>query len=523
MAMRIFGVGFTRNNWMGKQMSKTAAIGPIVFAAGLLASPAAFAGLTISAPIDVIGNLSAADFTGNGYGTNTYKDWGNEPSVTVNPTNPSQILVSSFAYGSGPTVGADVFYSSNGGASWSSQFTITQPSASVGIPNDWRFAYDSGGTLHGNVLGGGSAAPNIYAGSSTNPTGAGWTWANGGSPINDAASKNNADQPWIAVSGTHVYAAYDDFNSNNGIRVAASSNGGASFTTDTAANNTGLLASTINPGTRIATDGTGTLYAIYSLGSATATPGVNNVTYYLNRSHDGGSTWDFNGSSAAGGIQIASGVSTQLDNPGTQASNSWFAGVNDLRGSVTAIAADATGAHVYVTYGVQDGSGTDRIYLEEFHAGGGGGLVGSPAVVVSPPGERAALPSVTVLADGTVVVEDETYNAANGKVEVRVAWSSDNGATIAGDDLEYSFTPLSLVAATGSTSSNREFGDYLYLTSLGNTFYGTFAGLGNVNSGRINTTGLIDPFLFTGSVPEPASLALLLAGLGGIGLVRRRK
>ncbi len=49
---------------------------------------------------------------------------------------------------------------------------------------------------------------------------------------------------------------------------------------------------------------------------------------------------------------------------------------------------------------------------------------------------------------------------------------------------------------------NREFGDYVYLTSVGNKFYGTFAGLGNVNAGGINTTGLIDPFLITGSVRQ---------------------
>ena len=31
------------------------------------------------------------------------------------------------------------------------------------------------------------------------------------------------------MSGSNVYAAYDDFNSSNGIRVAASTNGGATY------------------------------------------------------------------------------------------------------------------------------------------------------------------------------------------------------------------------------------------------------------------------------------------------------
>ena len=47
--------------------------------------------LVVSAPVDVIGNLSLSQFTTLGYGTNTYKDWGNEPSVTVNPTNPNDV------------------------------------------------------------------------------------------------------------------------------------------------------------------------------------------------------------------------------------------------------------------------------------------------------------------------------------------------------------------------------------------------------------------------------------------------
>jgi len=52
--------------------------------------------------------------------------------------------------------------------------------------------------------------------------------------------------------------------------------------------------------------------------------------------------------------------------------------------------------------------------------------------------------------------------------------------------------------------------------SIDDTVYGTFAGLGDVNAGGINTTGLIDPFSFSATdVPEPGSLSLVLTGLAG--------
>ncbi len=497
----------------------------LAFAIGVLTAQAAFAiSLSLNAPIDVIGNLPAATFAGRGYGTNSYKDWGNEPFVAVNPVNPNQVVVSSFAFSTTSTAtGANIFYSTTGGSSWTAQFSVPAPTAGVRIPNDWNFAYDSGGTLHAVVLGG-CPTCNIYHGTTTDPTSlAAWSWTGGGTRINSAASTNNADQPWIAIGGGgKIFVGYDDFHTGSGQRVAVSTNNGATFTVDNAINN-GPQSNFVNPGTRIATDGAGNVYSVFGTGDAPSPAGVHNVTYYLNRSGDGGVTWDFNGSSAVGGIVVASGKSSQLDNVGTQAVNNWFAGVNDLRGNITAIAADKTGSHIYVLFGKQDAAGTDRIYLVEFHPSGSG-LIASTPVVVSPAGERAALPSLTVLDNGTVVMMYDTYGA-DGKVHVHVATSSNFGAAIDLDVEEYSFTPLSLFAATGSTTSNREFGDYDFIMSIGDAFYGTFAGLGNVNGGGINTTNLIDPFFFSGavSVPEPGSLLLLLSTFMGFGLLRLLK
>jgi hypothetical protein len=489
--------------------------------------------LSAPAVIDVVGHLPIAEynqFIANAvnYQGDPYKDWGNEPSIAVNPANPSQIVVSSFAYGPGSFVEsgpgatqASLWYSTDGGSNWVIRFPISGfPAQGQSVPDDQTFAYDANGVLHGafltfpshNIFQGTTADPNLD-GVNGRPASV-WQW-NPNRVNLPNASLNSADMPWIALQGNHVYVGYN-FQAGNSHgtagtavegHVSASSDNGATFTSDNAISN-GSRAAFVNPGVRLATDAVGNTYAMFE----TADPSLPEllagqpqmVHYRLNESTDGGASWKYTRNDPIGGLVIDDGMSLQL--------GSSFGGVNNTN-AIDALAADPTGAHVYAVYGKQDASGTDRLYLAEFHPDGQGGLIErANPVALSVPGQRSSLPSIAVAANGTLAVQYDTFTPDDGQFHVHLATSADHGLTFADQTLD-DFT------ATGipfpETGGNRLLGDYQYLIALGNTFYGTFAARGNVNnpSMGINTTDKIDPFFYSAAAPPLSGGAEPLAAV----------
>jgi hypothetical protein len=493
-------------------------------------------------PIDVIGHLPAAEYNQfipnavNFQGNGNFQDWGNEPSVAVNPLNPNDIVVATFAYGSFITSGrgstnASIWYSTDGGADWTIRFPIPiSPAPGQGVPNDQTYAYDSNGVLHAAMLTFGltSSNPglNIFEGTTTDPNADGvdgrpatvWQWDS--NPVNVYNnSLNDADQPWLVLGNGQAYVGYGAFldNGKHGdgnveMRVSASADNGATFTTDNninSTNNNGSLSVTGNPGIRLATDSLGNVYSIYGWDESPAVKAgePSKVEYRLNMSSDGGQTWKFTSlGGQAGGLVVDDGQSLQL--------GSSFGGVNHLTGNITAIAADPSGAHVYVVYGKEDATGTDRLYLAEFHPVGSGGLVErANPLPFSVAGQRSALPSIAVTANGTIAVHYDTFTASDGQFHVHLATSTDQGLTFTDQDL-YDFTTTGIPFPY--TGGNRLLGDYQDLIALGNTVYGTFAARGNVTnpSERIDTTDKIDPFFYSVTLPG-GSLTSLAPSLGG--------
>jgi hypothetical protein len=491
--------------------------------------------------IDVVGHLPVAEF--NQFIRNAvnfqgfpYQDWGNEPSLAVNPLNPNQIAIASFAYGLTlqPGSNASLWYSTDGGADWGIRFPIApQPSPGQFVPNDQVIAYDQSGVLHGAFLTfsfvNGVLLPqsppflNIFHGSTVDPNADGvngrpasvWQW--NPNPVNlDPKSVNSSDRPWLALGNGHAYVGYAAFLSNDGgnveARVSASADNGATFTADNninSTNNNGSLSVAANPAPDVATDQLGNVYSLYEWGETPfAKPGeTTRVHYRLNMSSDGGQTWKFTSfGGKAGGLDVDDGLSLQ--------NGALFGGANRT-GFITALAADPTGRHVYPVYGKEDANGVDRIWLAEFHPDGQGGLVErANPVALSVPGQRSALASVAVAANGTVFVMYDSFDGT--EFHVHLATSTDSGQTFTDQDL-YDFTATGILFKFNG--DNRILGDYQFLTAVGNNVYGTFAGRGNVvnPSTGINTTGYMDPFFFTAtaqslSTPLAPSSPTLVAG-----------
>ncbi len=354
---------------------------------------------------DVVVSNTNANLTN----TDTFND--GEPSIGINPANPDEIVLTAFSGSWGGT--SPLWHSTDGGDTWTKQFTIPVPpgtASATNCPCDQAVDYGRGSQLSGTFL---SFSPtDVYSGTTTNPANsASWNWLldmSGNALRTNSVAAGNTDQPWLLVNRDtalagqdNVYVAYDDFTiSPRGMRVAVA--GGSNPPNFTADNVAGFgPTGTINPGHRLAVDpSTGFVYSLFQQLVGGGAGGSRNVNFMLNRSTDSGASWGLNGSPT--GVLIANTDSTQ---PTPK-----FGTVNALLGGVDHAAVDPTNGDVYYVYGNRDSvTGNNRLAIKRLQDDGAGGLtIGAESFVTGQ--VQAALPSVAVTTNGVVGVLYDTFD-----------------------------------------------------------------------------------------------------------------
>jgi hypothetical protein len=426
--------------------------------------------------VDVVVNNTDPNLTN----TDTFND--GETSITVNPANPNEIVVTAFSGSWGAH--APLWHSTDGGNIWTKQFTVPAPPgiAAAGCPCDQTIDYGADNQMSGTFL-----ISDVFSGITTNPASAAvWNWlviagVTQATNFNNSPPPSFVDQPWLLVNTDpmiptqdNVYAAYDDFTNNfdctgDACNIRVSVSYGVNPPDFTVDNQSGTATGGINPGHRLAIDPrNGSVYSLFQRNIASGAGGSKNIDYMLNRSSDGGATWTLNG--MAGGIIVANGDSTQ---PTPK-----FGTVNALLGGVDHAAVDPNNGDVYYVYGNRDAAtGNDRLAIRRIQDDGGGGVTVGPEHFVTGQVE-AAIPSVAVTSDGTVGVFYYTFDGLSQDnlpiFSAHLAQSSDQGVTFSHQAL---LTFLSSAADNGN-SRQRVLGDYMQMKAVDGCFYGAFTGNG---------------------------------------------
>jgi hypothetical protein len=459
-----------------------------------------------------------------------------EPSIMVNPANPSQVMISSFAdNGNNP-----YFVSTNGGTDWSQAFTIQH--------QDTTLSWGNNGKAYLTYVDNANA---IQLMSSSTPLASPNSFSN----INFPAP--GVDQP--AIFTTSVGAtdyAYVGYNTGAGNDIEYSKNANSSFLGVPLAtwNNVNLpimAGASAAVSVRLAGSGN-TVYAAYEQSTGTTgaggagdlTGGTISVVRSINGGTDNFAANGANGKaltspSGVGAITIPFGdpLNAANPNPGTTLGNS-PTGTGRL-GSDLSIAVNPYNTNqVYVAYAAVVGGNPQITVKESLN----GGETWANSYTVAGP---SALPALAVASSGEVGLLETDYSAGPKTLDTWFYQLAPDLSSV-GSLQELATFPDGTPAGT----TDPYIGDYEGLTTQGANFYGTFSASNNpiladfpqgVYYDRLFTVGAdnftgqlfanatldapansIDPFFFsTAALPEPGALSVLL-GLGMITGLRRR-
>ena len=431
-----------------------------------------------------------------------------ENSIAINPTNPNELVVLGFAETFTSTSNGALWHSTDSGATWTKVLSIPQPPGINGFINDQTLDWGRNNRLGYTVL----TTDNIVSAITSNPVSPSafaYLVQNGTTQLTNhltPSSLNIADQPWTLTNRDtsiaaqdNMYVAYDDFSGSPDMHVAVSY--GVTPPNFTVDNRVGLSTGGVNPGLRLAKDPTtGTMYALWQqcIGNCGGDPKT--ISYFLNRSTDGGHTWALNGNSL--GVSVATGNSTQ---PTPK-----FGTVNALLGGVDHAAVDPNNGALYYVYDTQDASGNDRIAIRRLTFSNGNVTIGNQVIVTS---LDAALPQVAVDTNGTVAVFFYSFDGfVNGlpSFTAHLSLSTNQGASFSDRTLLAFQSPVT----DDGDSRQRVWGDFQQMKSMGTCFYGAFTGNGQPLGRTFSTT---DPIYFQvcqNQIQNPCVLATTTISAG---------
>lgn len=451
------------------------------------------------------------------------EDSGNEPSLAVNPLDPTQVVLLSFM-GSNWAAGGNsaLLYSGDGGVTWSRPMVVPPPpgtTTNINCPCDQNPEWGRDGNLYATFLhyNTNATVQSVYTAQSPTPSvGGTWTYRTSGG----VAQKTNdpglsfVDQPWIGAGPlttdngtTNVCVGYDNFNSSfTVVQTKAADSPGFNpldFTRNNPTNVDGQVFNDgMNPGNRVAAGPTGILYAVYQRLVTTFPGGVKQLTYLVSASTNDGLSWSVANSDHVTGAKIVAANVFSFQGNGSK-----VGGVNALLGGVTAISVDPASGTAWVVYGARTTRTTmDLLYLVPVTYSSGSLLIGTPRQI-SPSGTNSYLPAVSVLPNGEVGVLFLTHDGA-GNFSWRFVQTVDGGASIARTTTLTSFTsPF----GDNGFSNQRIFGDYIQLKSVGCEFVGAFPARG---AGALSVNSIV-PYFMRGPAAttcNPPSLTSLSPG-----------
>jgi CARDB len=386
-----------------------------------------------------------------------------EPSIAVNPIDPTKIAVVTFSENWGPNAMAPVWKSDDGGVTWRKVFQIPQPAPGVFGPGDQKIAFDATGKLYVAELGSG---PRDFIYRQTGAPDA---------PLTPGVAYGD-DQPHLdvdkAAGGSclnRLYSPWLNFGlANPRSTVSDSINFGAAMT-DVAVGNPAFP----NRTTRIALAPDGKAYVVYKTREGSvpfSLPGsvvsdFENAHFNVVRSDDCGVTWSALGATGVS-VHGPTAVQTLFTN---NFGNPTKGKVARARSSDAWIAVNPSNGDVFVAYVSRDTTGFSQIHVARSTDRGASWT----STRVKDGTRHAGYPNIAVTEDGVVGVIYIDFDDSGPATlfSHRFARSLDEGATWT-DEVLQTMDPGPLANA----ASGFLWGDYEGLTAVGSTFYGVFTG-----------------------------------------------